>query len=256
MKRAWMWTGLLVGAAAATLVVFLPRTAERAAAPSGGGGEAEEAWSFKEGRGVRLAPSAAESLGVRVELVAVEDLPPPRNGLRCQVYREAGESVDGATAAASLWMPLEGARRLVPDQPVQLRRGGDVWSGRVASVQPMLMEQAREVEVLLTIRDAAGRLRVGDWIEATLGADAEPRRGVMVVPESALVESVRGVFVYVLNGGAYLRTPVHVGARREGRVEIAEGLFEGDEVVASGASGLWMVELQAVNGGKGCADGH
>jgi cobalt-zinc-cadmium efflux system membrane fusion protein len=71
-----------------------------------------------------------------------------------------------------------------------------------------------------------------------------------------VVESVRGSFVYAANGGAFLRTPVVLGSRQGDRIEVMDGLFEGDEIVTAGASNLWMIELQAVNGGKGCADGH
>ncbi len=73
---------------------------------------------------------------------------------------------------------------------------------------------------------------------------------------SALLETIRGDFVYTRNGKAFLRVPVETGRRSGGYIEILDGLFEGDEVVSAGAYDLWMIELQAVNGGRGCADGH
>lgn len=89
------------------------------------------------------------------------------------------------------------------------------------------------------------------------GVEANARLSMdLAVPESALVETVRGDFVYTKNGEAFLRVPVMLGVRKDGMVEIVDGLFEGDEVVVNGAYDLWMIELQAVNGGRGCADGH
>jgi hypothetical protein len=76
------------------------------------------------------------------------------------------------------------------------------------------------------------------------------------IPETAVVETVRGDFVYTINGSSYLRIPVKLGARENGRVVVEDGLFEGDRVVKTGAYDLWIIELQAVNGGRGCADGH
>jgi len=76
------------------------------------------------------------------------------------------------------------------------------------------------------------------------------------IPESSVVETVRGDFVYTVNGSSYLRVPVKLGARADGLVVVEDGLFEGDLVVKTGAYDLWMIELQAVNGGRGCADGH
>lgn len=76
------------------------------------------------------------------------------------------------------------------------------------------------------------------------------------IPESSVLETIRGDFVYTLNGSAFLRVPVKLGARANGMVVVEDGLFEGDQVVKSGSYDLWMIELQAVNGGRGCADGH
>ncbi len=80
--------------------------------------------------------------------------------------------------------------------------------------------------------------------------------GVPAVPESALLRTVRGEFVFVANGGWYLRTPVQIGAAAGGWVEIRDGLYEGDTVVAQGARALWLAEIQAVNGGVSCTHGH
>jgi hypothetical protein len=76
------------------------------------------------------------------------------------------------------------------------------------------------------------------------------------LPEAALLRTAKGDFVYVANGRRFLRTPVGLGAADQAGVAIREGLYEGDIVVVAGVRGLWLAELQAVNGGVGCADGH
>ena len=80
--------------------------------------------------------------------------------------------------------------------------------------------------------------------------------GAPTIPESALLRTVRGEFVFVANGGWYLRTPVQTGAAAGGWVEIRDGLYEGDTVVAQGSRALWLAEIQAVNGGVSCTHGH
>ena len=80
--------------------------------------------------------------------------------------------------------------------------------------------------------------------------------GAPAIPEAALLRTVRGEFVFVANGGWYLRTPVQSGATAGGWVEIRDGLYEGDTVVAQGARALWLAEIQAVNGGVSCTHGH
>lgn len=77
------------------------------------------------------------------------------------------------------------------------------------------------------------------------------------LPSSALLRTVKGDFVYVENGGWFLRTPVALGPRDpQGAADVKEGLYEGDRIVTAGVQGLWLAELQAINGGVGCADGH
>lgn len=81
-------------------------------------------------------------------------------------------------------------------------------------------------------------------------------RAVESIPAGALLRTVRGNFVYVANGPGFLLTPVVIGALDATRVEIREGLYEGDIVVTRGVRDLALAEIQALNGGVGCADGH
>jgi hypothetical protein len=76
------------------------------------------------------------------------------------------------------------------------------------------------------------------------------------VPAEALLRTARGDFVYVTNGDWFLRTPVVTGATDGAHVEIKDGLYEGDSIVVQGARALALSEIQALNGGVGCADGH
>jgi hypothetical protein len=92
---------------------------------------------------------------------------------------------------------------------------------------------------------------------AEVGArDFGALKGAAAVPVDALLRTAKGDFVWVENGGWFLRTPVKVAATAGGWVAMAEGLYEGDCVVIQGARALWLAEIQAVNGGVGCADGH
>ena len=86
--------------------------------------------------------------------------------------------------------------------------------------------------------------------------DVASAKGAAAVPGDAVLRTVKGDFVFVVNGDWFLRTPVKLGASEAGFVEVKEGLYEGDKIVTHGARALWLAELQAVNGGVACADGH
>lgn len=73
------------------------------------------------------------------------------------------------------------------------------------------------------------------------------------LPAEARLRTVKGDFVYVANGGWLLRTPVRLAP--DGAT-VTDGLYEGDVIVTQGVRALWLAELQAINGGVGCADGH
>jgi hypothetical protein len=79
---------------------------------------------------------------------------------------------------------------------------------------------------------------------------------VAAIPTEALLRTVKGDFVYVANGEWFLRTPVVIGATDASHIEIKDGLYEGDTIVVKGVRGLSLAEIQALNGGVGCADGH
>lgn len=76
------------------------------------------------------------------------------------------------------------------------------------------------------------------------------------IPVSALLRTIKGDFVYVVNGDAFLRTAVITGAADASHLEIKGGLYDGDAVVTHGVRALSLAEIQALNGGVGCADGH
>lgn len=86
--------------------------------------------------------------------------------------------------------------------------------------------------------------------------DIVQAKAVPAVPADALLRTVKGDFVFVVNGEWFLRTPVVLGGNEAGFFEVKEGLYEGDKIVIHGTRALWLAELQAINGGVACADGH
>lgn len=74
------------------------------------------------------------------------------------------------------------------------------------------------------------------------------------LPPAALLRTAKGDFVYVANGDWFLRTPVRVATAPGGGLRVDDGLYEGDVLVTAGVRMLWLAELQAINGGVGCAD--
>jgi hypothetical protein len=257
MKARNIILSIAAVAALVAAVTTLPRLVSAATASpehQESAGHGVEPWSFKEGRGVLLSEAARKALGVEVAPVEFGAIDQTTDRHSAQIYRTAGESPQGV-AAASLWLPPSQAKPVSIGQIVEVLHNKTTKAARVASKRTGANNGSSLVEILLEIDDKEGTLRLGDFVTASFNAPGGTRQSTFV-GSAAVVESVRGTFVYALNGESYLRTPVRLGARSGDRVEITDGLFEGDEVVARGAKDIWLVELQAVNGGKGCADGH
>lgn len=212
---------------------------------------------FKQGKGLLMPEETKKTLGVQIAEVAETKLTPTFTA-ELQVFRQTNElrkvSNDGKapTAEASGQISAEQAKALSVGQPVTLQPampGATKVQGKLLAVNP-LAGSKNTVEVLVEIPDAEGRFPIGTGLEATFTAGEA--REVTAIPRSALLESVEGTFAYTINDKYLLRTPVKTGAKNDEFVEIADGLYAGDQIVTKPVLSLWLAELHAIKGGKAC----
>jgi len=78
------------------------------------------------------------------------------------------------------------------------------------------------------------------------------REGGVAIPESSLLSTARGDFVFTVNGDHFQRTEVKFAGRADGWIAVSEGLSEGAQIVTNGVRELWRIELQATKGGTAC----
>ena len=126
---------------------------------------------------------------------------------------------------------------------------GRDFTGRVLSVDSRIDPVTRAVTVraLLPNRDAA--LKPGMFLTVEL---AREQRQALLIPEEALVPEQARQFVYVVADGRVSKREVQIGRREPGRVEVAQGLREGERVVTEGTlklrEGTPVRELVAATG--------
>jgi membrane fusion protein (multidrug efflux system) len=108
---------------------------------------------------------------------------------------------------------------------------GREFAGRVLSVDSRIDPSTRSVTVraLVPNRDAA--LKPGMFLTVALSRE---QRETLVIPEAALVPEQARQFVYVIAEGRASKREVQIGRREPGRVEVVEGLLEGERVVTEG----------------------
>lgn len=83
------------------------------------------------------------------------------------------------------------------------------------------------------------------YVEVFLLCKEKP--GIISVPRSAIIEMQGNKYIYVVeNGDDYAKRLVKTGASDGQRVEILEGLAEGEEYVSKGATSMRMAEVSAI----------
>jgi Cu(I)/Ag(I) efflux system membrane fusion protein len=110
---------------------------------------------------------------------------------------------------------------------------GESFEGRATYIYPFVEENSRTVKVRFQFANPRGRLKPGMYANVEMKGDSGM---ALTVPADALLDSGTDRIVFVARGqGSFTPRTVVVGRRFGSRVEIAEGLEEGEQV-ASGAT--------------------
>jgi membrane fusion protein (multidrug efflux system) len=108
----------------------------------------------------------------------------------------------------------------------------DSFKGKVYAIDPRLDVAGRSLLVRALVPNEDRRLRPGLFARVTVLLQL--KEDALTVPEQAIVPQGDSQFVFKIVGGKVQFTKVVIGTRREGRVEIIEGLAAGDQVVTAG----------------------
>ena len=138
---------------------------------------------------------------------------------------------DGATEL-SAQIDEKNLSLLAVGQPAQV--SADAYAGRrfaaeVAYIAPSVDAQRGSVEIRLRVPEAPAYLKH----EMTVSIDVETgrRADALVVPADCLRDADGAPWLLVVRDGVAERRPVRVGLRGAGRVEIVEGLSDGEAVL-------------------------
>ncbi|MCF5636824.1 efflux RND transporter periplasmic adaptor subunit, partial [Pseudomonas syringae] len=198
--------------------------------------------------GASLSPSA----GNRYELIA------PFDAMVVEKHLGIGEMVNEASNAFTLsdlsrvWATFGVSPRdldkVVVGRPVIVSAPDLNASveGKIGYVGSLLGEQTRAAAVRVTLANPQGAWRPGLFVSVEVAAE---QTGVAVsLPESAIQSIEDKPSVFVRNEEGFQLTPVTLGRRDGGHVEIVKGLAAGKQVASAG-SFILKSEL-----GKGSAE--
>lgn len=208
--------------------------------------------------------SALERRGTANRLVTVVT---PRSGVVLHRGIAVGTAVDPSTELltvvdlSTVWVIAEVPETNIPDIAVGTKAllefpasGRRPFEGEVDFVYPTLSERTRSLRVRLSVANPDGALKPG--LYGTAEFRVEPRR-TLTVSRDAVVDTGVQQLVFVATGtGRFEPRPVRLGTRLAERVEVREGLREGEQVVSSG---VFLIDsesrLRASGGGTGHSHG-
>lgn len=149
-----------------------------------------------------------------------------------------GDAFEDTLPLLKLGQPL---RVRVPAYPQQ------TFEGRITFISPTVDPQKRTVKVWTQIRNDQGLLKQ-DLFADLLVVVGESHRSV-AIPLEALISAEGEDFVFVEEGGVFVRRDLFLGARDDRYVEVKKGLKAGDRVVTDGKRQLYTKSLMSRRGG-------
>jgi RND family efflux transporter MFP subunit len=147
--------------------------------------------------------------------------------------------------------------RFAPDikveQPVDIQVEAftdRVFPGRVLRVSPAVDVQTRSLALEVKVPNAEGMLKPGFFAKGQVLTGVSPQ--AVFAPEEAVYIFVGITKAFVVQDGTVQERQVKTGIRREGWVEITEGLQSGEIVATSSLPQLYQgAKITVVNGKEG-----
>jgi Cu(I)/Ag(I) efflux system membrane fusion protein len=187
----------------------------------------------------------------------------PQSGVVVNRGITVGTSVDPSTTLLTIadlsrvWVLAEVPEASIPfvrvgtsaqlDFPAS---GRPPFAARVDFVYPTLTERTRTLRVRLAAANPGGVLRPGLYGTA---AFASAGQNVITVPRDSIVDTGLQQHVFVAAGDRFEPRAVTVGVQLADRVEIRDGLKEGEQIVAAG---VFLLDSESRLRATGGAGGH
>jgi len=109
---------------------------------------------------------------------------------------------------------------------------GQTYDGKVLAVNPLVDAAGRAIVIRAQVRNQDTTLRPGMFARVRL--ITRDQSDAMVVPEQALVPQGGEQYVFKVVDNKAVRARIETGQRRDGKVEVINGLKPGDVVVTAG----------------------
>jgi len=152
--------------------------------------------------------------------------------------------IDLSALEVEMKVPESFARDLAIGMPGEISGNGKQWKGKVSAVSPEVVNG----EVAARLRfdgTTPQQLRQSQRLSVRVLLDS--RDNVLTVQRGSFVDESAGRYAYVVNDGMADRRDIRVGASSIDKVEVLDGLKEGDKIVISGADSFGDAKHVAIS---------
>lgn len=139
--------------------------------------------------------------------------------------------IDLSALEVEVKVPESFARDLAVGMGADITGNGGSWKGAVSAISPEVVDG----EVAARVRFEGAKpehLRQNQRLSVRIVLDQ--RDNVLTVARGSFIDESGGNYAYVVRDGIAVKTPIRAGASSIDKVEILQGLKEGDKIVISG----------------------
>lgn len=135
---------------------------------------------------------------------------------------------------------------------VEVERDGETFAGTITEVGTMAGPQTRLFQVKASVIGAGDKLPSG--VSVKVHATTQREQSGLVIPYDAVYFSAGDAYVYCVENGKLVKTPITVGLMNDNEVSVEDGLNAESQVVTTWSSKLRDGAEVLINGANGAAD--
>jgi HlyD family secretion protein len=152
--------------------------------------------------------------------------------------------IDLSALQVEMQVPESFARDLGIGMSGEISGNGHVWKGLVSAISPEVVNG--QVSARLRFDgETPKQLRQNQRLSVRVLLDK--RDNVLTVQRGSFVDESGGSYAYVVRDGIATKTPIRVGTSSIDKVEILDGLKEGDRIVISGTDSFKSAATVAIS---------
>jgi HlyD family secretion protein len=152
--------------------------------------------------------------------------------------------IDLSALQVEMQVPESFARDLGIGMTGEISGNGNTWKGIVSAISPEVVNG--EVAARLRFDGATPKqLRQNQRLSVRVLLDR--RENVLTVQRGSFVDESGGNYAYVVRDGIATKTPIRLGASSIDKVEILQGLKQGDRIVISGTDNFKGADRVAIS---------